>query len=301
VVALEDAQPWVDAIREVADNVILIGGPFWSQRIEGAVSDPFEGTNLGYVGHVYPIIDPTTWALGGAFDQVAAVRPLFISEWGYRADGGLIWDGTRQSFGEPLRAFIEPRGISWTAWCADSLWAPVMFDASWNLLTGDSEMGGFVKEWLAGSRDDNDPEPLDVPPSPVVPPDAATCVPASTPSELTLDGRSLAGPLRLYSTLCITNLSFEVDTCSHAVALEDCIYLSVRVDEPLTGQGTYYDTDGVPHELNVTGGTVDREAFISQKPVEATLTGTKTAPELSAGPFELHVAGCSEPLRVCLL
>jgi hypothetical protein len=295
------AQPWVNAIRAVADNVILIGGPFWSQRIEGAATDPFEGTNLGYVGHVYPIIDPNTWAPGGAFDQVAAVRPLFITEWGYRADGGPIWNGTRQSFGEPLRAFVEPRGISWTAWCADSLWAPVMFDASWRLLTGDTEMGGFVKEWLAGSRDDNEPTPLDIPPPAVVPPDAASCVPASSPSQVVLDGRVLAGPLRLQGVSCLGNLTVEVDTCSHAPALNDCIYLSVRLDEPPTGSGTYYDGDGVPHELDVTGGTLDREAFLSQKPIEATLTGTKTAPEVSAGPFELHVAGCSEPLQVCLL
>ncbi len=295
------AQPWVDAIREVADNVILIGGPFWSQRIEGAVTDPFEGTNLGYVGHVYPIIDPNTWAPGGAFDQVAAVRPLLISEWGYRADGGAIWNATRQGFGEPLRTFIEPRGISWTAWCADNLWAPVMFDASWTLLAGDTEMGGFVKEWLAGSRDDNDPAPLDVPPSPVGLPNAATCAPASSPSEVTLDGRALAGPLRLQGISCLSNLTVEVDTCSRATALVDCLYLSVRVNEPPTGSGTYYDSDGVPHDMNVTGGTIAREAITSQKPMEATLTGTITAPEVSAGQFEVHIAGCPEPLLVCLL
>jgi endoglucanase len=152
------AQPWVDQIRvDAPHNLILIGGPFWSQAIGPAATDPFVGDNLVYVGHIYPIIDPYTWSDYGPMAEVAAVRPLFITEWGFRNDGNEIWNGTRQSFGEPLRAFVEARGLSWTAWCADSRWAPEMFDENWELLTGDGEMGEFVKDWLAERRDEDQP------------------------------------------------------------------------------------------------------------------------------------------------
>lgn len=155
----EQAQPWVNLIREHApNNIILIGGPSWSQAIGGAATDPFEGENLAYVGHIYPIIDRNTWSDTGVMAQVAAVRPLMITEWGFRDDGNYIWDGDTTSFGDPLKAFIEGHGLSWTAWCADSLWGPMMFDEDWKLLTGAGEMGGFARKWLADSKDLDQPQ-----------------------------------------------------------------------------------------------------------------------------------------------
>ena len=155
----QQAQPWVDLIRrEAPDNIILIGGPFWSQQIGGAATDPFEGTNLAYVGHIYPVVDRYTWSDDGVMAQVAAVQPLMITEWGFRDDGNYIWNGTRTSFGEPLKAFIEKHGSSWTAWCADNLWGPVMFAEDWDLLVGEGEMGGFAKEWLFETKDSDQPE-----------------------------------------------------------------------------------------------------------------------------------------------
>jgi hypothetical protein len=144
----------VNLIRQHApDNIILIGGPFWSQQIGGAASDPFEGKNLAYVGHIYPIIDRNVWSDTGVMAQVAEVQPLMITEWGFRDDGNEIWDGTKSSFGDPLKDFIEGHNLSWTAWCADSLWGPFMFDESWKLLTGAGEMGGFARKWLRDTKD----------------------------------------------------------------------------------------------------------------------------------------------------
>lgn len=155
----EQAQPWVNLIRQHApSNIVLIGGPIWSQQIGGAATDPFEGENLAYVGHIYPIIDRNTWSDTGVMAQVAAVRPLMITEWGFRDDGGYVWDGDKTSFGEPLKAFVEGHGLSWTAWCADNLWAPVMFDENWQLLTGAGEMGGFTRKWLADKKDLDQPQ-----------------------------------------------------------------------------------------------------------------------------------------------
>ncbi len=156
-----EAQPWVDIIRAVApETVVLVGGPFWSQMIGGAVMEPFEGGNIVYVGHIYPIIDPYAWSYAGPMATVATAHPVFITEWGFRDDGDPIWDGTASSFGWPLRDFIESNGMSWTAWCADNLWGPMMFDPNWNLLVGEGEMGGFAKDWLFERRNDDQPNPF---------------------------------------------------------------------------------------------------------------------------------------------
>ena len=148
------AQPWVDQIRRDApDNIILIGAPFWTQAIGGAVDDPFAGANLAYVGHIYPGIDRSVWGPGGAFTRVAAARPMMITEWGYRAAADTPVTGDQAGFGDALKAYIEAQRFGWTAWCADTIWESVMFDPNWNLLSGPSEMGGFTKDWLAEKKD----------------------------------------------------------------------------------------------------------------------------------------------------
>jgi hypothetical protein len=152
------AQPWVDQIRHDAPaTIILIGAPFWTQMVGGAVDDPFTGDNLAYVGHIYPGIAPSVWGPGGAFTQVAAVLPMMITEWGFRADGGDPVTGDQASFGNALKAYIEAQRLGWTAWCADTIWESTMFDPDWNLLTGPSEMGGFTKDWLTEKKDADRP------------------------------------------------------------------------------------------------------------------------------------------------
>jgi endoglucanase len=149
-----NAQPWVDQIRRDApDNIILIGAPFWTQEVRGAVEDPFAGDNLAYVGHIYPGINGAVWGPSGAFTQVAAVRPMMITEWGYRTGGTPPVDGDQAGFGDPLKAYIEEQRLGWTAWCADTIWDSTMFDADWNLRVGPGEMGGFTKDWLAEKKD----------------------------------------------------------------------------------------------------------------------------------------------------
>ena len=153
------AQPWVDQIRHDApDNIILIGAPFFTQELLGAATDPFAGTNLAYVGHIYPGISAAVWGQYGAFTRVAAARPMMITEWGYRDGGTDPVNGTQASFGDPLKAWIEAQHVGWTAWCADTIWDSTMFNVDdWSLRVGPGEMGGFTKDWLAEKKDFDQP------------------------------------------------------------------------------------------------------------------------------------------------
>lgn len=149
------AQPWVDIIRAKAPkNLILIGGPRWSQNVSEAAADPFNGSNLIYVAHIYPQQgDQSVW--DSWFGDSSKTVPYFITEWGWQQGGSVPTSGTKSGFGVPFSAYLDSKGVSWTAWVFDDYWQPMMFDTSWNLLGGENYMGQYTKNLLFQHRNDN--------------------------------------------------------------------------------------------------------------------------------------------------
>jgi hypothetical protein len=137
-------QKWVDSIRKDAPlTLLLIGSPHWSQMPSFAVEHPVQGNNIAYVMHLYPNFSVKEW--DELFGTAAEKIPLILTEWGWstqeKAKGQVI-AGTRESYGEPLKAYLDTRPqIGWTAWSYDPLCGPAMLGA-------DQDMGIFVKEWL---------------------------------------------------------------------------------------------------------------------------------------------------------
>jgi len=158
----EDVQPWVDIIRSHAsNNLILVGGPSWSQIIGPAATYPVSGSNIAYVAHVYPIHwnDPGTrsW-IQNQITTCHSVHPVILTEWGFSSSlCDDITCGDIAGFGQPLKDFIEANGLSWTAWCANYEWKPPMFYSDYSLRVGPGEMGGFTKDWLYEKRNDHQP------------------------------------------------------------------------------------------------------------------------------------------------
>ena len=140
-------QKWVDMIRKDApDTVLLIGSPHWSQMPSFAVDAPLEGKNLAYVVHVYPNYKPKQW--DALFGDAAEHIPIFMTEWGWTDDKDAFWviRGNQETFGQPLKDYLDARPqISWTAWSYDPKCGPAM-------LGKDTDMGAFVKDWLAESN-----------------------------------------------------------------------------------------------------------------------------------------------------
>ncbi len=151
------AQPWVNLIRSLApNNLILIGGPRWSQNLSSAASDPFVGSNLVYVAHIYPEHgSQSTW--DSWFGNAANSVPFFITEWGWQQGGATPTNGTLSGYGVPFSTYMESKGLSWTAWVFDQFWQPVMFDQNYNLLGGENYMGQYTKDFLFQHRNDNLP------------------------------------------------------------------------------------------------------------------------------------------------
>ncbi|WP_330632939.1 cellulase family glycosylhydrolase [Halocatena halophila] len=189
---LEMAQPWVDTIRSHADNLILMGSPSWSQSPEGALVEEFDGSDIAYTYHIYPghnSSQQNDWedatnngeGVAGVYEQA----PLFVTEFGWEEGAGQYIGGTDSGFGNPFLDWLEHHeAIHWTAWVADPVWRPVMFErpfadnaddsigdpyngtvptdcpdrpCEWSLTTGSGSMGDDVKTALYENRNDGIP------------------------------------------------------------------------------------------------------------------------------------------------
>ncbi|MFN8073830.1 MAG: cellulase family glycosylhydrolase [Kineosporiaceae bacterium] len=117
-------QSVVSAIRSVdPDNIVVLGTPQWSQKVDEAALSPVSGTNLMYTLHFYSCTH-TQWLRDAGDKALQAGLPLFVTEWGAtNADGGL--DGkVCESEGQAWIDWMKARGVSWAAWkldgCTDS-------------------------------------------------------------------------------------------------------------------------------------------------------------------------------------
>lgn len=145
----EIAQPTVNLIRQLApNNLIIVGAPFWTSHVLGAVNNPIVGTNIIYAAHIYPNQSAVNWDRD--YKPIADRYPLFITEWGYQNESNpsSTSRGTTSGFGIPFMKWLDQKQLSWTAWTFDCIWTPRMFNSTWSLLGGENWMGDFVKAQL---------------------------------------------------------------------------------------------------------------------------------------------------------
>jgi hypothetical protein len=160
------AQKWVEGIRSRgANNIVIVGGPVWSQVMPQRASDLISGANIVYACHIYP--GHVRGSIPRWIEYLSGVAPVIMTEWGFEKDGPVPVNGTATLYGRLYKAYIDARpNVGWIAWCFDSVYRPVMFDKNWALLgngqstrasrfsggpddTPDAYMGQFVKTWLA--------------------------------------------------------------------------------------------------------------------------------------------------------
>ncbi len=152
------AQEVISAIREIdPDNVILVGSPTWSQRVDTAADDPLEFDNIMYTCHFYAgthysdLRDKISYAM----DKGAAV---FVSEWGTTQSSG-----TGDLYPEETYTwidFLNERNISWTNWTIatrNETSAALKFTAASDGGWDDSDLtesGLFVRSLIRGQDTD---------------------------------------------------------------------------------------------------------------------------------------------------
>lgn len=157
-------QPVITSIRSVApNNLILVGGPQWSTRVNSAAANPLTGGNLVYVYHLYPNQGAaTTTNLNSKFGNASQTIPVMLTEFGWNTDSlytNNVTKGTTTAWGTPFRQYIDAHPqISWTSYIFDNFWKPQYFDWNWNLMGGDNQ-GQFMQQWLQQTRNSNQPQP----------------------------------------------------------------------------------------------------------------------------------------------
>lgn len=204
-------QPVIDTIRAVAPrNIILVGGPQWSTRVNSAAANPMTGGNLVYVYHIYPNQGAATTAnLNTKFGTAAQTIPVMVTEFGWNdnsdySDG--VTRGTTTGWGTPFRTYLDAHPeIGWTGYIFDNFWKPQYFDWNWNLMSGENQ-GQFMQQWFADKKNDGQPEAVQLSAYPVSPTAINLTWPADSTGVLkraTISG----GPYTVIDSLTATNYS----------------------------------------------------------------------------------------------
>ena len=128
----------ITAIRAIdPDNLIVMGTPEWSQRVDLAAADPITGfSNIAYTLHFYTIYHQQ-WLRDRANTAIEDGIALFVTEWG--------------SIGYSL---VDPEANKWMTWCFDNKishcnWAVNDKEEEWSILVpGASTSGGWGNDDL---------------------------------------------------------------------------------------------------------------------------------------------------------
>ncbi|MEO6013984.1 MAG: cellulase family glycosylhydrolase [Devosia sp.] len=134
----------IAAIRPLADNIVLCGGGYWAHDLVGVKDDLIADARTAYAWHAYPNaergnMEARIQTLGG----LQAVKPIVVTEWGFRPGSDDDLRGTVDDFAEPfVTEILDAFGLSHTAWCYSTGAMP-------NLLADEdgtpSEAGAFVR------------------------------------------------------------------------------------------------------------------------------------------------------------
>jgi len=128
----------INAIRSIdPDNLIVVGTPEWSQRVDLAAADPIIGySNIAYTLHFYTVYHQQ-WLRDRASAALESGIALFVTEWG--------------SIGYNL---VDSEANEWMTWCFTNKishcnWAVNDKEEEWSILIpGASTTGGWSDDDL---------------------------------------------------------------------------------------------------------------------------------------------------------
>ena len=143
----------IDAIREINPKAVCLCAGFnWAYDLTSVASEPIDRPNIAYVSHPYPMKRSEPWEERWEkdFGYVADTYPVICTEIGYcLADepGAHIPVMSTDVYGEHITKYFEEKGISFTVWCFDTAWAPMLI-SDWDFTP--TTQGRFFKAYLQG-------------------------------------------------------------------------------------------------------------------------------------------------------
>lgn len=109
----EYAEKVIPAIREYSDNLIVVGTPTWSQRIDTASTNPIDKENIAYALHFYAGTHGKELRVKGNMARRKKVA-IFVTEWGSvnsNGNGSVATSETNQWI-----KWMNKNQISWCNW-----------------------------------------------------------------------------------------------------------------------------------------------------------------------------------------
>jgi endoglucanase len=111
-------KPYLDSVifeirKYDPDNIIIVGSPQWSQKVDEAAEDPIENTNIAYTLHFYAGTHKQ-WLRDMALVALDKGLPLWVTEFGLcNSDGNGPIDHEES---ELWFEFMEKYKMSWCKW-----------------------------------------------------------------------------------------------------------------------------------------------------------------------------------------
>lgn len=144
----------IDIIRKNdPEAAILVTGFNWGYNLSPINTNPIDREGIAYVSHPYPQKREQPWEPKWQEDWGFAAEkyPVILTEIGFALPdekGVHIPVFGDESYGNALVNFSAERGISWTVWCFDPDWSPVMFN-DWDYTP--SRQGVFFRNVMRGA------------------------------------------------------------------------------------------------------------------------------------------------------
>ena len=141
----------IDKIHKIDDEKIsLVAGMNWGYFLDEVIENPVNRKNVAYCSHPYPQKREQPWVPKWEKDwgHVADKYPVIATEFGFvypDEKGAHIPCISDEKYGRAIMDYFNKKGISFTIWCFDPQWAPVLF-YDWDFTP--SKQGKFFKKEL---------------------------------------------------------------------------------------------------------------------------------------------------------
>lgn len=141
----------IDNIRAIDPSAVCLCAGFnWAYDLTPIATEPIRRDNVAYVSHPYPMKREKPWIEQWEkdFGFVADKYPVVCTEIGYSLKnerGAHIPVISDDEYGKTITKYFEKKGISFTAWCFDPHWGPMLI-SDWNFTP--TTQGRFFSKYL---------------------------------------------------------------------------------------------------------------------------------------------------------
>lgn len=141
----------IDTIRLYNPEAVCLAAGFnWAYDLTPVAAEPIRRENVAYVSHPYPMKRTEPWEekWEADFGYVADTYPLICTELGYCLEGekgAHVPVKATDAYGDHITSYLDGKGASFTIWCFDPDWGPMLI-SDWDFTL--TTQGRYFKAYL---------------------------------------------------------------------------------------------------------------------------------------------------------